>query len=317
MDYKKYLENLNNMDNIDDFNDDFDSGLLSGIEQKAPKELHENVMKLVRQEKEQEKHFRYKKYMPVAAAILIGVLTFANSAINNNKVSQNLLNNSNNVGVENTVEPQKKPVNQIAKLNEDNNSNSQKPEVSADNNKSDKNEKSINNQSKTNIAVKGNSENNKEKNAGKNTKQNSAKTYVAVKDTEATNDNQQSAIKSNDQTKADASVAEMNNDAGNSKEEQEIKYGIAFENQRQQLIAKSYTQDMTVNYEVELSIDQFDIIDFINSRGSILSYRIYRLSREDASMLDALLSSQQIQKKVINETDESDSIIVKLIIGNK
>jgi hypothetical protein len=312
MDYKRYLESINN---ADDINDDFDLGLLSELEQEAPKELHENVMKLVRQESKQVKYFNYKRYMPVAAAaaIIVGVLSFANSTIKDNRISHNLPNNTNKLSVEKNTETHEKIDNQNneenAKIDVEPNTESNK-----DKNQTVTDEKSVENNPKEYVAVKDNSSKSQGKKADKSVKQNNKKELVAVNDTPKTNAAQQSEAQNNT---VDTAAVEINNDAESIKEEQGVKYGIAFDSQRQSLIAKSYTQDMTVNYEVELGIEQFDIIDFINSRGSILSYRIYRLSKEDASMLDALLSSQQVQKKVVSESLESDSVIVKLIIGKK
>jgi hypothetical protein len=318
--YDDYIKNIVS-GNFED--EDLELGLLSELKEEAPKELHERVMQRIREENKPAKYFEYRRYLPAvaAAAIFIAAIGFSKNLINKDT------NNSNSAQVENLP--------RIAQQTDNLPKSSDKGDFTVKSeilNQGTSEEKSINNQGKTssNLAqskLQNNLNNLKEnKKINKNQIENNKiqKKNNAVQNQHvALNDKKASII----QGAAKDSVEQPKDNTNKTTETQsdalaivpEAGFETLTEGQklRERAIAKKFEYGISINYEINLSIDQIDIIDFINARGSILNYTVYKLTKEDAAILDEMLSRANINKEPLGGDSDSDYVIIKLNIKNE
>jgi hypothetical protein len=311
---------LNNIINLEEIDDKFEGGLLADLKEETPSEFHNNIVNLIKDDKKKISYFNYKKYMPVAVAatILVSALSFSNNIIQNRSISQNITESG--INQSNQLEIKKEPEVDES-VGESKQPNASNKEMAINNNesiaKTDKvkqqqsanKPKSVAKDSSKTIAVNDNSKST-EKTSNESTNspiiQSNAQENVTLEDNKTVSE-------------VGTSVNKGSSVSDNSKEEPVIMYSLAFGGQvlGEKTSSKALTNSNEINYELQLSIDQIDIIDFVNSRGSIISYRIYSLSREDENILNVLLSNNHIEKKIVNEVTNNNNVIVKLSISSK
>lgn len=314
---KNFRNYINNISSQKDINEELECGLLAELEEKAPVELHQNVMNLIKQDKKRN-FFNYKKYMPVAvaASVLITVLSFSNNIINDRDASQNITENYISQGVQKEFEKIPENDSTIDEIKH--------PDLPAkDMALAGKAEQSAIN------GIDKSQADSKSKPVEKNTNKIIAPTDKG-KVTEKSNSESVESKVNQENTQGVVALGEgktvQKNETGSNgassvvdspREEPVMMYSLAFSGQAfgEKAAARSFNNGTEINYELQLNIDQIDIIDFVNSRGSIISYRIYSLSREDESILNVLLSNNNIEKKIINELTNNGNIIVKLSIN--
>lgn len=65
MKYEEYIKKLDNLD------EEFEEGLLLGLHEKPPANLHGEIIKSINRERKKVNFFNYRIYAPVMAAILV------------------------------------------------------------------------------------------------------------------------------------------------------------------------------------------------------------------------------------------------------
>lgn len=288
MKYEEYIKKLDNL------NEEFEEGLLLGLQEKPPTDLHGKIIKSISKERKRINFFNYRIYAPAMAAILVFAVILNRpellekiNFIKNAKITQGqIIANNKNTGSNSDLKYKDTEKSAAAKAADEAINNSENPgsEDSIKNTPSD-----------NNIAMQNDSNSTDNKN------------------TTAQPDNASNPkIASQDNTKNTETSPVQENTLPDKNDSEEKSVSIA------NLLGMLFFKEPEINYEIILDENKSDILNFIteNHTEKLSTPNTYKLSSEQSDSLDKLLAKNNIVKDVVNEKDDATSKVVKINFVN-
>jgi hypothetical protein len=292
----KYEEYIKKLDNL---NEEFEEGLLLGLQEKPPTNLHGEIIKSINRERKKVNFFNYRIYAPAVAAILVFSVIINRpeilekiNFIKNAKITQeqnltiaNNADSGNNLkynNIEKSVEPKtadtavntpEKPG--VDSTTPDNNIKIVQPDINSAGQKDPE------------LNVNGN-------NTAKQSNDNNPK--IAAQDTP---------------TKAETPPVKGNTVTDkNDSEEKSLSIG--------NLLGMIFFKEPEINYEIVLDTNKSDVLNFIteNHIQKLNTPNTYKLSLEQFDNLDKLLTQNNVRKYVVSEDDANTDKVVKIDLVN-
>lgn len=294
MKYEDYIKKLDNL------NEEFEEGLLSGLQEKPPTKLHGEIVKSISRERKKLNFFNYRIYAPAMAAILVFAVLINRPEILEkiNFVKNAKITQGQNIATDKNTET-------------GSNLNTKEIEKPVASNTSD----AVVNPPENPVIKDSTPDNNIKSTPSEN------KDTVQQKDSKLTANNDSTAQQSNavnpkiasqdTPSNTETSPAEENTlTARNDSEEKTL--SIA------NLLGMLFFKEPDVNYEIILDVNKSEVLNFIteNNIEKLNTPNTYKLSSEQFDSLDKLLAKNNIVKFAVNEKDLTTDKIIKIDFVN-
>lgn len=293
MKYEDYIKKLDNL------HEEFEEGLLWDLQEKPPTNLHGEIMKSINKGRKRVNFFNYRIYAPAVAAVLVFAVL-----INKPEILEkiNFVKNSKITQKQNIELPENSdPKNNLEHNDGDNPVTSESTDV-AINTPNTQLPEGITTDYPTQSPTSD----------SKNTPQ---QKNVAIKDNEnivVQPDANNGKTPSEDNIKGTVNLPVKNTQVAENNANEESQLSM------KNIWGMLFFKEPETNYEIILDENRSEILNFIteNNEEKLSGQNTYKLSLEQFDNLNKLLAKNNINKKLINESAENTSRVIKLDLVN-